>query len=85
MIRGEEHAENRDDVRLLLRAEPLERGEQICRRMVGRVLSTEDALQLEVDPAWTATIKKVLDKEGVRVSELRRVEGSLAITLPPAA
>jgi len=82
---GEEHAENRDDVRLLLRAESLEQAEQICRRMVARVLSTEDALQLEVDRAWTAAIKKVLDKEGVRVSELRRVEGSLVIPRQPAA
>jgi hypothetical protein len=85
MVCGEEHAENRDDVRLLLRAEPLEQAEQICRRMVARVLSTEDALELEVDRAWTAAIKKVLLKKGVRVSELRRVEGSSANPLPPAA
>jgi hypothetical protein len=85
MMRGQEHAENRDDVRLLLRAEPLERAEQICRRMVARVLLTEGALELEVDPAWTAAIKKVLVKKGVRINELRCVEGSLSTTLPPAA
>ena len=82
---GQEHAENRDDVRLPLRAEPLEQAEQICRRMVARVLSTGDAFELEVDRAWTAAIKKVLVKKDVRVSELRRVEGALATPLPPAA
>ena len=82
---GEEHAENRDDVRLLLRAEPLEQAEQICRRMVGGVLPTGGALELEADPAWAAALEKVLVKRGVRVSELRRVEGASAALLPPAA
>jgi hypothetical protein len=79
MMHGKEPGENRDDARLLLRAE------QICRRMVAGVLPIEVALELEADPEWAAAIKKVLVKKDVRVSELRRVEGSLVIPLPPAA
>jgi hypothetical protein len=80
------HGEDGDYTRLLVRAEPLEQAEQVCRRMVAtRVLSTDDALELEVDPAWTPAIKKVLVKKGVRVGKLRRVEGSLATPLPTAA
>ena len=79
------HGDDGDYARLLMRAEPLGRAEQICRRMVARVLPTDGALELEADPEWAAAIKKVLVKRGVRVSELRRVERSLVIPLPPAA
>jgi hypothetical protein len=68
---------------LLLRAEPMRLAEELCRRMVeGRLV--DGTLLLDAVPAWTAAIKKVLVKKGVRVSELRRVEGSSATPLPPA-
>jgi hypothetical protein len=86
MMREQEHGEDGDEARLLVRAEPLGRAEQICRRMVAtRMLPTDGALELVANPAWAAAIKKVLVNKGVRVSELRRVEGSLATPLPPAA
>jgi hypothetical protein len=84
-MHGKEPRENRDDARLLLRPEPLKRAEQICRRMLAGVLPIEGALELEADPEWAAAIRKVLVKKDVRVSELRRVEGSLVIPLPLAA
>jgi len=85
MTCGQGHGEDRDHARLLVRAEHLGRAEQICRRMVGGVLPTGGALELEADPAWTAALQKVLVKRGVRVSELRRMAGSSAAPLPPAA
>jgi hypothetical protein len=69
---------------LLLRAEPMRLAEELCRRMV-EVRVVDDTLLLDADPAWATAIKKVLVKKDVRVSELRRVEGSLATPLPRAA
>jgi hypothetical protein len=66
------HGEDGDYTRLLVRAEPLEQAEQVCRRMVAtRVLSTDDALELEVDPAWAWAIKAVLAEKKVWVKEIR--------------
>jgi hypothetical protein len=66
------HGEDGDYARLLVRAEPLEQAEQVCRRMVAtRVLSTDDALELEVDPAWAWAIKAVLAEKKVWVKEIR--------------
>jgi hypothetical protein len=84
-MRVQEYGEDGHYARLLVRAEPLGRAEQVCRRMVTRVLPTDGALELEADPALTPAIKKVLVKKGVRVSKLRRVEGSSSTPLPPAA
>ena len=85
MTYGQGHGEDDDRARLLVGAEPLGRAERICRRTVGGVLPTERALEPEADPARAAAIEKVLAKRGVSVCELRRVEGSSAAPLPPAA
>jgi hypothetical protein len=67
------HGEDGDYARLLVRAEPLEQAEQVCRRMVAtRVLPTDDALELEVDPAWAWAIKAVLVEKKVWVKEIRK-------------
>ena len=58
---------------LLVRAEPLEQAEQICRNMVARVRTSEGVLLLDTDPAWAGALNTVLVKKGVRVSELRYV------------
>ncbi len=57
---------------LLLRAEPMERAEELARRMVEEVRVVDGALLLDADPAWAGAINTVLVKKGVRVSELRR-------------
>jgi hypothetical protein len=56
---------------LLVRAEPLERAEEITHRMVDVVRYEDGALLLEVDPQWAGAINTVLVKKGVRVNELR--------------
>ena len=40
----------------------------------------DDALLLTADPAWAGAINTVLVKKGVRVDELRRVEGTQEIS-----
>jgi hypothetical protein len=57
---------------LLVRALPLGVAEEICRRLVNRVLAVDGVLELNADPAWAGTINTVLVKKGVMVSELRR-------------
>ena len=57
---------------LLVRAEPLGLAERVCRRLVGNVRITDDALWLDADPAWSGALNTVLVKKGVRVSELVR-------------
>lgn len=57
---------------LLVRAEPLGLAERVCRRLVGNVRITDDALWLDADPAWSGVVNTVLVKKGVRVSELVR-------------
>ncbi len=57
---------------LVVRAEPMELAEQICRRLVVEVRVTEGAFLLVVDPAWAGAINTVLVKKGVRVGELYR-------------
>ena len=55
---------------LLVRAEPLEWAEEISQRMVHVERTEDDALLLDVDPAWAGSINAVLVSKGVRVSEL---------------
>lgn len=57
---------------LLVRAEPRGLAERVCRRLVGDVRITDEALWLDADPAWSGAINTVLVKKGVRVSELVR-------------
>ena len=71
MMREQGHGEDCDYACLLVRAEPLGRAEQICRRMVARVLPTGGALELEADPAWAWAIKAVLAEKKVWVKEIR--------------
>jgi methenyltetrahydromethanopterin cyclohydrolase len=59
---------------LLLRAEPLERAEEVSHMMVEVERLEDGALLLDVDPSWAGAINAVLVNKGVRVSELRRVE-----------
>jgi hypothetical protein len=56
---------------LLVRAEPLELAEEICNRMV-EVRVADDALLLDIDPAWAGAINTVLVEKGVMVSELTK-------------
>jgi len=55
---------------LLVRAEPLEWAEEISHRMVDVERTEDDALLLDVDPAWAEAIKAVFSSKGVRVNEL---------------
>jgi hypothetical protein len=57
---------------LLVRAEPLERAEEISQRMADVVRVEDGALLLEADPEWAGAINAVLVKKGVRVNELRK-------------
>lgn len=57
---------------LLVRAEPMGLAERVCRRLVGEVRITDDALWLTADPAWSGALNTVLVKKGVKVSELVR-------------
>ena len=54
---------------LLVRAQPREQAERICRSMV-EVRLVDGALLLDADPAWAGAINTVLIKKGVEVSEL---------------
>jgi hypothetical protein len=54
---------------LLVKAQPREQAERICRSMV-EVRLVDGALLLDADPAWAETINTVLVKKGVEVSEL---------------
>jgi methenyltetrahydromethanopterin cyclohydrolase len=64
--------ENKNEEGLLLRAEPLERAEEVSHRMVEVERLEDGALLLDVDPSWAGAIKAVLLAKGVRVSELTR-------------
>lgn len=57
---------------LLVRAEPLELAERVCRRLVREIRVTDDALWLDADPAWSGALNTVLVKKGARVNELVR-------------
>jgi hypothetical protein len=61
----------RNTRRLLVRAEPLERAEEISQRMADVVRIVDGALLLKVDPQWAGAINTVLVAKGVRVDELR--------------
>jgi hypothetical protein len=62
--------ENRSEEGLIVRAEPLERAEEISHTMVEVERLEDGALLLDVDPSWAGAIKAVLVSKGVRVSEL---------------
>jgi hypothetical protein len=64
--------ENATQEGLLVRAEPLERAEEISKRMVDVVRLKDGALLLKDDSAWAGAIKHVLVTKGVRVDELRK-------------
>jgi hypothetical protein len=55
---------------LLVRAEPLEQAQRICKNLVKGVRVANGALLLSADPAWAQAINAVLVDRGVRVSEL---------------
>jgi hypothetical protein len=57
---------------LLVRAEPLERAEEITHRMVDVVRVEDDALMLDADPKWAGAINAVLVKKGLWVTEIRK-------------
>jgi hypothetical protein len=57
---------------LLVRAEPLERAEEVSHRMVEIKRLEDGALLLDVDPSWAGAINAVLVNKGVRVSELTK-------------
>jgi hypothetical protein len=65
---------------LLVRAEPLEWAEEISHRIVDVERTEDDALLLDVDPAWSRSINLVLVSKGVRASELsaRQLERTAA-------
>jgi hypothetical protein len=62
--------ENRSEEGLIVRAEPLERAEEVSHTMVEVERLEDGALWLDVDPAWAEAINAVLASKGVRVSEL---------------
>jgi hypothetical protein len=64
--------ENRREVSLLVRAEPLEWAKEISQRMVDVMRLPDGALLLEADPEWTGAINTVLVTKGVRVNEIRK-------------
>jgi 3-dehydroquinate synthase class II len=55
---------------VLVRAEPLEQAERICRAMVKVRVADDGTLLLAADLAWAQAINMVLVERGVRVSEL---------------
>ena len=57
---------------LLVRAEPLERTEDILRTMVDVVRLDDGVLLLKVDPQWAEAIEAVLVTKGVEVKEIRK-------------
>ena len=56
---------------LLVRAEPLERAEEISHRMVDVVRVKGDALLLDTKYEWAGAIEHVLNEKGVEVKEIR--------------
>ena len=64
--------ENRTEEGLLVRAEPLQRAQQISQRMVDVVRLEDGALLLEAAPELAGAINTVLVSKGVRVNELRK-------------
>jgi hypothetical protein len=62
--------ENRSEEGLIVRAEPLERAEEVSHTMVEVERLEDGALWLDVDPSWAGAINAVLVSKGVRVSEL---------------
>ena len=64
--------ENPTQEGLLVRAEPLERAQEISQRMVDVVRLGNGALLLKADPKLAGAIKKVLAKKGVWVKEIRK-------------
>jgi hypothetical protein len=64
--------ENKSEEGLILRAEPLERAEEVSHRMVEIERLEDGALLLDVDPSWAGAINAVLVAQGVRVSELTK-------------
>ena len=54
---------------LLVRAEPLERAEEIV-QMIVDVRVVDGALLLDADPTWAWAINTVLVTKGLKVSEL---------------
>ena len=65
---------------LLVEAQPLRAAEEICRRLVDGVRVANGTLLLAADSAWAGAINTVLVKKGLRVDELRRMEGSQEIS-----
>jgi hypothetical protein len=57
---------------LLVRAEPLERAEEISQRMVDVVRLNGDALLLDAKYKWAGAIYAVLVERGVNVKEIRK-------------
>jgi hypothetical protein len=57
---------------LLVRAEPLDRAEEISKRMVDVVRLKDDALWLNAEPRLAEAINTVLVERGVRVKEIRK-------------
>jgi hypothetical protein len=56
---------------LVVRAEPLEQAQRICKCLIKGVRVTDGgALLLEADPAWAQAINTVLVEKGVKVSQL---------------
>jgi len=64
--------ENGSEEGLPVRAEPLERAEEISQRMVDVVRLEDGALLLKAEPELAAAINTVLVKKGVRINELRK-------------
>jgi hypothetical protein len=65
---------------LLVRAEPLERAEEISHSMVEVERLKDGALWLDVDPSWAGAINAVLVANGVKVNEM-----TSAVRLPERA
>ena len=63
--------ENRREVGLVVRAEPLEWAEEVAHRKVEVERLEDGALLLDGDPAWAGAINAVWVSKGVRVSELK--------------
>jgi hypothetical protein len=64
--------ENAREEGLLVRAEPLDRAEEISRRMVEVVRLKGGALLLKADPKLAGAICAVLVERGVWVKEIRK-------------
>jgi hypothetical protein len=77
--------ENGSEEGLLVRAEPLELVEEVCRRMVDVVRVVDGALLLDANLAWAGAINTVLVRTGARVSELRQLRRPLQTGCRPAA